>query len=85
MNNNSNDGNVSKTIIDWRPLQKQWWITGFNKDVPNKKGNDFRDKLTASYTVTFNNENMYEKFTADDYVQEKWSFDKLNLKASFFF
>lgn len=52
-----------ENIISWMPDEHQWWITGFN---PNKPYVD-RDKLTATYTVTFNNLDMYEAFEAAFY------------------
>lgn len=45
-------------LFDWRPTDKQWWITGFDYKTPNVN----RDDLTATYTVEFTNTNWYECF-----------------------
>lgn len=42
-------------LFDWRPTDKQWWITGFDYKTPNVN----RDDLTATYTVEFTNTNWY--------------------------
>lgn len=59
-------------IIDWKPDQTQWWITGFNSHYQKKN----RDDLKATYTVTFNNYFMFSKFKEDDDFTKdyRWSF-----------
>ena len=47
-----------RTIIDYAPKEKQWWITGFNPNYKNVKAG----QLTAVYTVTFNTKTMYNDF-----------------------
>lgn len=42
-------------IIDWRPTQKQWWITGFN----HNEWNASRDSLSATYEIEFDNRMLY--------------------------
>ena len=50
--------NSKGVLFDWRPTDKQWWITGFDYKTPNVN----RDDLTATYTVEFTNTNWYECF-----------------------
>lgn len=56
----------SKTIIDWQPEQKQWWITGFNSNYQNAK----RDDLVATFQVTFKDEKMYKAFVYANQIKE---------------
>ncbi len=73
------------TIIDYSPSEKQWWITGFNSNVKNvfagSFDQDYADTLTAIYTVTFNNEYMYQAFydkfgdKDSNYYNSNWTFN----------
>ena len=54
-----------RTIIDWDPQKDEnfpsnevWWVTGFNPYVQDSNANS----LTAIYTITFNDETMYNDF-----------------------
>lgn len=53
----------NKTLFDYRPIEKQWWITGFDYRTQNV----YRDDLTAIFTVEFNDYHMYRCF------KEKWN------------
>lgn len=63
------------TIIDYKPSEKQWWITGFNSNYKNVKA----DNLSATYTVTFPEamyNDFYNKFALDQTTKDKrWTFD----------
>ncbi len=47
-----------KTIIDYKPAAKQWWITGFNPYYQDVKLN----QLKATFKVKFNKKGMFTKF-----------------------
>ena len=46
------------TIIDYKPSEKQWWITGFNPYYQNVQSN----QLKATFKVKFNSSKMFESF-----------------------
>ena len=60
-------------IIDYNPIDKQWWITGFNPEHKDVAAGE----LTATFTVDFTGrESMYYDFIkSDDYLRNraKWS------------
>jgi hypothetical protein len=69
-------------IASCSPEQYQWWITCFVPEYPNVKAHD----LTAVFTVTFPNLEMYKAFynTYHD-VDTRWSFHPLYMKATLTF
>ena len=72
-------------IFSYNPSEKQWWITGFD---PYEQGVQ-ASNLTATYTVTFNTQAMYNDFYntwrgATD-SQWKWTFDSKTLTATLIF
>ena len=60
-------------IIDYNPIDNQWWITGFNPEYKDVAAGE----LTATFTVDFaGRESMYHDFIkSDDYLDNiaKWS------------
>lgn len=50
------------TIFDYRPTEKQWWITGFNYKYHTTQYELDRDITKAYYTITFNNYTSYKAF-----------------------
>ena len=46
------------TIIDYKPSEEQWWITGFNPYYQKVKAN----QLKATFKLKFNNPVMYDHF-----------------------
>ena len=46
------------TIINHKPSEKQWWITGFNPYYQNVKAN----QLKATFKLKFNNSAMFNSF-----------------------
>lgn len=48
----------NEQVFYYAPEEKQWWITGFDTQTPMVQAND----LSAVYTVTFDNFDMYESF-----------------------
>ena len=46
------------TIIDHKPSEKQWWITGFNPYYQNVKSN----QLKATFKLKFHNSAMFNSF-----------------------
>ncbi len=72
----------NETIISWDPKtddnydwDKVWWVTGFNPYITNVKYDD----LTVTYSVTFDDQNMYDAFYYKFGVSlktkdERWSF-----------
>ncbi len=58
------------TLFDWRPNDKQWWITGFDPKTPNVN----RDDLKATYGVEFMNSNMYNCFKNTWKYDSRWDF-----------
>jgi hypothetical protein len=60
-------------IIDYNPIDRQWWITGFNPEYKDVAAGE----LTATFTVDFaGRESMYHDFIkSDDYLDNiaKWS------------
>ena len=83
----------NKTIISWDPKKdknydwdKVWWVTGFNPYITNVKADD----LTVTYSITFNNQTMYEDFYYKFGVSPKtkdfrWSFNSDSNTAIFTF
>jgi hypothetical protein len=69
------ENNNYKTIIDWQPTDKQWWITGFNPNYANK--NIKADEIKVTYKVTFNNNKMLEAFKSSRTIYEdlKWNYN----------
>lgn len=53
------------TLFDWRPTEKQWWITGFDYKTQNVN----RDDLKATFVVEFNNYTWYKCF------EDKWKYE----------
>lgn len=52
----NNDG---KQIFSYSPIEKQWWITGFNPYFQDVQAGN----LTATYTIDFSgNKSMYNEF-----------------------
>ena len=45
-------------LIEYKPSEKQWWITGFDPYEQNVKAKD----LTAEFSVSFTDESMYQGF-----------------------
>ena len=82
-----------ETIISWDPKKdknydwnKVWWVTGFNPYVTNVKAKD----LTATYSVTFNNQTMYNDFYNKFGLSKidkdtRWSFNSETNTAMFKF
>ena len=48
-------------LIEYKPSEKQWWITGFDPYEQNVKAKD----LTVVYTVKFDDKDMFEGFKKD--------------------
>ncbi len=61
-----------KTIINYYPEAKQWWITGFNPD-PNYLMVRASD-LTAIYTIWFDDLAMYNSFKHQMKQEVNWVF-----------
>lgn len=61
----------NKTLFDWKPTSKQWWITGFDYKTQNVR----RDDLTATFTVEFSNSHWYECFKSQNENEKKWNFN----------
>lgn len=81
------DTRFNKKIIEYRPKEKQWWITGFN---PTFIYADAK-YLKAVYTVDFSSKkNFYEAFKSTikntpDYANMGWSFNDRTYVATFNF
>ena len=62
------------TIINnWNNMgNNSWWITGFNPKYKNLKAED----LTVSFSVKFENYNMFNQFSKT--TRKGWSYDKTN-------
>lgn len=60
----------NKTLFDYRPIEKQWWITGFDYKTQNVD----RDDLTATFTVKFNDYHMYRCFKEKYNKSKEWNF-----------
>ena len=62
-------------LIDYAPEELQWWITGFNSLYRNVPAN----RLIATYTVTFNSEQMYNdfynKWGTGKHMDSRWTFN----------
>lgn len=67
-----------KMIIQYKPSEKQWWITGFNPEYKDKNVDDLR----AVYTIDFSsNTDMYGAFVkSKGYLENKdsWSVSEDN-------
>jgi RHS repeat-associated protein len=68
-----------KQIIDYAPNAKQWWITGFNPAHKNVSAKN----LSATFTVTFNTNQMYTDFKNSN--PRGWTFDDNKHIAKFAF
>ena len=72
------EDNKGNQIIDYKPSEKQWWVTGFNPSSQFYQASN----LKATYTVDFSGkEGMYEAFIkSDDYLKNKrkWSISNDN-------
>ena len=55
------------TIIDHKPSEKQWWITGFNPYYQNVRAN----QLKATFKIKFNSPMMFSSFYSQKYGKEK--------------
>lgn len=63
-------------LFDWRPVDKQWWITGFDHKTLNVN----KDDLTATYTVEFTNTNWYECFKKQWQTKDRrWNFSNYKI------
>jgi len=49
-----------KSIVDYEPSEKQWWITGFNPFYQNVKAS----QLKATFRLTFNTSDMFNSYYA---------------------
>lgn len=59
------------TLFDWKPADKQWWITGFD---PKAQDVD-RDDLKATFTAEFTDPHWYECFKNKwEDSRSKWDF-----------
>lgn len=65
----------NKLLFDWRPNDKQWWITGFDYKTQNVK----RDDLTATFTVEFTNAKLYKCFKNKWKDDDRWTFGNNNI------
>ena len=65
------------TIIDYKPQEKQWWITGFMPAYQNVKSN----QLKATFKVKFNNSKMFDSFRLDA-IKSKHKGITYNTKSS---
>jgi hypothetical protein len=64
-----------KQIIYYAPQERQWWITGFNPNYPNR----FAWQLTACFVLTFHNRGMYLALKNEVLDDGRWTFyDQLN-------
>lgn len=80
-------------IIDYKPSEKQWWITGFNSNYQDPNV----DKLSAKFTVKFNTKGYSRDFDYKFYnafciwknkpssTKHYWNFDDSNLEISYSF
>ena len=62
------------TIIDYKPSEKQWWITGFNPYYQDVKSN----YLKATFKVKFNSDAMYKQFYNYNKRQSETKYDSSN-------
>ena len=84
MNITMNLSYKGESIISWDPAKDKdyawdevWWSTGFNPDFQGVDASD----LTASFTVTFDNTQLYDDFIKSrDYLDNKdmWTIDPYN-------
>ena len=76
-----NDTNGNQ-LFSYNPSEKQWWITGFNPYYQDMNASN----LIATYTVTFNDIEMFRAFYLAWYgVSKNWSFDADTLTATLVF
>ncbi|MBE6838144.1 MAG: hypothetical protein E7507_01190 [Ruminococcus sp.] len=53
------DYESGENIFSWRPIEDQWWITGF---APDKTYNGIENQVMIGSVDFSGNENMYAKF-----------------------
>ena len=53
------DYESGENIFSWRPIEDQWWITGFNPKYKDEKADAKNQVMIGS--VQFRNGEMYEK------------------------
>ena len=69
-------------IIDYNPIDNQWWITGFNPEYKDVAAGE----LTATFTVDFTGrESMYHDFYNTWGDDERWNFNAQTYTAIFTF
>lgn len=71
-------------LIEYKPSEKQWWITGFDPYEQNVKAKD----LTAEFSVSFTDESMYQGFYnkyGEGKKDSRWQFDSTTMTAKFSF
>ena len=74
-------------LFSYSPNEKQWWITGFDPFLQSVQASD----LIAVYTVTFNDQLMFNDFykkygiPSSAFFNRNWIFDEDSKTASFYF
>ena len=56
-------------LIEYKPSEKQWWITGFDPYEQNVNAKD----LTVVYTVEFDDKDMFEGFKKNNSERDEVS------------
>ena len=56
-------------IFSWRPIEDQWWITGFNPKYKDEKADAKNQVMIGS--VQFPNDKMYEAIKMNVRVYQK--------------
>ena len=57
------DYESGENIFSWRPIEDQWWITGFNPEHKDEEADAKNQVMIGS--VQFRNGEMYEAFAKD--------------------
>ena len=69
-------------IIDYNPIERQWWITGFNPEHKDVAAGE----LTVIFTVDFTGrESMYYDFYNTWSDDKRWNFNAQTYTAIFTF
>ena len=70
-----------RIIISYAPVERQWWITGFNPNYLNVLAYN----LTATFTLRFNSSEMFNAFRSKYAFDNRWRFNGNGYYATFTF
>ena len=69
-------------ILNYRPKEKQWWVTSFVPNIQNAKASNIVANFTVDFSTRARDRGMYIEFNNKYKDYHSWNFNRGNYKAT---